>query len=131
MKSRAVIVQLISLSMIHTAKAIGDTTLVSLFLNWKTTDWWQQRFLVGGFVERYSFTDPPIPAQNFPGSLYIAKAFNVQADWQNTFELSRLQMSSLRARPTIWRPVTIIPFPCTRRMISRFTCKINGKLSRI
>lgn len=70
------------------AQTIADTTLVSLFLNWKTTDWWQQRFLVGGFVERYTFTDPPIPAQNFPGSLYIAKAFNVEADWQNTFEVT-------------------------------------------
>ncbi len=69
------------------AEAIGDTTLVSLFLNWKTTDWWQQRFLVGGLTERYSFTDPPIVAQNFPGSLYIAKSFNFQADWQNTFTL--------------------------------------------
>jgi vitamin B12 transporter len=69
------------------AKATGETNLVSLFLNWKTTDWWQQRFLVGGYNERYTFTDPPIPAQNFPGSLYIAKAFNLQADWQNTFEL--------------------------------------------
>jgi vitamin B12 transporter len=69
------------------AKATGETTLVSLFLDWKTTDWWQQRFLVGGYTERYTFTDPPIPAQFFPGSLYIAKAFNVQADWQNTFEL--------------------------------------------
>jgi vitamin B12 transporter len=68
-------------------EAVGDTTLVSLFLNWQTTDWWKQRFLVGGYVENYSFTDPPIPAQAFPGSLYIAKAFNFQADWQNTFEL--------------------------------------------
>jgi vitamin B12 transporter len=70
------------------AQTIADTTLVSLFLNWKTTDWWQQRFLVGGFVERYSLTDPPIPAQNFAGSLYIAKAFNVEADWQNTFAVT-------------------------------------------
>ena len=69
------------------AKATGESTLVSLFLNWKTTDWWQQRFLVGGYNERYTFTDPPIPSQSFPGSLYIANAFNVQADWQNTFEL--------------------------------------------
>jgi vitamin B12 transporter len=66
----------------------GETTLVSLFLNWKTTDWWQQRFLVGGYKERYIFNDPAIPAQNFTGSLYIANAFNVQADWQNTFQLS-------------------------------------------
>jgi vitamin B12 transporter len=69
------------------AKTTGETTLVSVFLNWKTTDWWQQRFLVGGYTERYTFTDPPIPAENFAGSLYIANAFNVQADWQNTFEL--------------------------------------------
>ena len=69
------------------ARTTGETTLVSMFLNWKTTDWWQQRFLVGGYVERYTFTDPPIPPQSFPGSLYIANAFNVQADWQNTFEL--------------------------------------------
>jgi vitamin B12 transporter len=69
------------------ARTTGETTLVSMFLNWKTTDWWQQRFLVGGYVERYNFTDPPIPSQSFPGSLYIANAFNVQADWQNTFEL--------------------------------------------
>jgi vitamin B12 transporter len=70
------------------AQTIADTTLVSLFLNWKTTDWWQQRFQVGGFVERYRLTDPPIPAQDFAGSLYIAKSFNVQADWQNTFEVT-------------------------------------------
>ena len=70
------------------AETIGETTLVSLFLNWQTTDWWKQRLQVGGYVERYSLTDPPIPAQNFPGSLYIAKAFNVQADWQNTFQVS-------------------------------------------
>jgi vitamin B12 transporter len=69
------------------ARTTGETTLVSMFLNWKTTDWWQQRFLVGGYVERYNLTDPPIPSQGFTGSLYIAKAFNVQADWQNTFEL--------------------------------------------
>ncbi|MBV9106683.1 MAG: TonB-dependent receptor [Verrucomicrobia bacterium] len=69
------------------AKATGETNLLTLFLNWKTADWWNQRFLVGGYSERYTFTDPPIPTQNFPGSLYIAKALNLQADWQNTFEL--------------------------------------------
>ena len=69
------------------AKATGESTLVSLFLNWKTTDWWQQRFLVGVYNERYTFTDPPIPSESFPGSLYIANALNLQADWQNTFEL--------------------------------------------
>jgi vitamin B12 transporter len=69
------------------AKATGETTLVTMFLNWKTTDWWQQRFLVGGYSERYTFTDPPIPSEDFTGSLYIANAFNVQADWQNTFQL--------------------------------------------
>jgi len=68
-------------------KATGESTLLTLFLNWKTTDWWQQRFLVGGYNERYTFTDPPIPSEDFSGSLYIANAFNVQADWQNTFEL--------------------------------------------
>jgi vitamin B12 transporter len=68
-------------------KATVETTLVSVFLNWKTTDWWQQRFLVGGYLERYTLTDPPIPSEDFAGSLYIANAFNVQADWQNTFEL--------------------------------------------
>jgi vitamin B12 transporter len=70
------------------AKATIETTLVSLFLNWQTTDWWKQRFQVGGYVERYTFADPAIPAEELPSSLYIAKAFNVQADWQNTFQVS-------------------------------------------
>jgi hypothetical protein len=69
------------------AKATGETNLVSLYLDWKTTDWWQQRVVVGGYHERYTFSDPPIPAEDFPGSLYIGKALNLQADWQNTFEL--------------------------------------------
>lgn len=68
------------------AKATGETNLVSLYLDWKTTDWWQQRVVVGGYHERYTFNDPPIPAEDFSGSLYIGKALNLQADWQNTFE---------------------------------------------
>ena len=43
---------------------------------------------IGGCNERYTFTDPPIPTEDFAGSLYIGKAFNLQADWQNTFELT-------------------------------------------
>ena len=43
---------------------------------------------IGGCNERYTFTDPPIPTEDFAGSLYIGKAFNLQADWQNTFELA-------------------------------------------
>jgi hypothetical protein len=28
-------------------------------------------------------TDPPTPVEDFSGSLYIGKGFNLQADWQN------------------------------------------------
>jgi vitamin B12 transporter len=69
------------------AKATGETNVFSLFVNWKTTDWWQQRFLIGGYNERYSLIDPPIPSEFFGGSIYIANAFNFQADWQNTIQL--------------------------------------------
>ena len=69
------------------ALAKGQTNLVTLFLNWKTTDWWNQHFLVGAYNERNSFNDPPIPTESYPGSLYIAEAYNLEADWQNTFEL--------------------------------------------
>ncbi len=69
------------------AKATGETNVFSLFVDWKTTDWWQQHFLIGGYNERYTFIDPPIPSQFYPGSIYIANAFNFQADWQNTIQL--------------------------------------------
>jgi hypothetical protein len=72
------------------ALAKGQTNLITLFLNWKTTDWWTQHFLVGAYNERYSFNDPPIPTESYPGSLYIAEAYNLEADWQNTFELTNM-----------------------------------------
>jgi vitamin B12 transporter len=70
------------------AKATGETNLVTLFVNWKTTDWWQQHLVVGGYHERYTFTDPPIPSEDFTGTLYIGKAFNLVTDWQNTFQVT-------------------------------------------
>ncbi|MBV8212361.1 MAG: TonB-dependent receptor [Verrucomicrobia bacterium] len=69
-------------------KATGETNLFTVFLNWTTTDWWQQHFLVGGFNERYTFIDPPIPSEFFTGTVYIGKAFNLQTDWQNTFQIT-------------------------------------------
>jgi vitamin B12 transporter len=70
------------------AKATGETNLVTLFVNWKTTDWWQQHLVVGGYHERYTFADPPIPSEDFAGTLYIGKALNLEADWQNTFQVT-------------------------------------------
>jgi vitamin B12 transporter len=70
------------------AKATGETNLVTLFVNWKTTDWWQQHLMVGGYNERYTFVDPPIPSEFYSGSVYIGKAFNFETDWQNTFQIT-------------------------------------------
>jgi vitamin B12 transporter len=70
------------------AKATGETNLVTLFVNWKTTDWWQQHLVVGGYNERYTFVDPPIPSEFFTGSVYVGKAFNLETDWQNTFQIT-------------------------------------------
>jgi vitamin B12 transporter len=70
------------------AKATGETNLVTLFVNWKTTDWWQQHLVVGGYNERYTFIDPPIPSEFFTGEVYIGKAFNLETDWQNTFQIT-------------------------------------------
>ncbi len=38
---------------------------------------------IGGYHERYILTYPPTPVEDFSGSLYIGKGFNLQADWQN------------------------------------------------
>jgi vitamin B12 transporter len=70
------------------AKATGETNLVTLFANWKTTDWWQQHLIVGAYNERYTFVDPPIPSEFFTGEVYIGKAFNLETDWQNTFQIT-------------------------------------------
>jgi vitamin B12 transporter len=70
------------------AKATGETNLVTLFVNWKTTDWWQQHLVVGGYNERYTFVDPPIPSEFYSGTVYIGKAFNFETDWQNTFQIT-------------------------------------------
>jgi vitamin B12 transporter len=70
------------------AKATGETNLVTLFVNWKTTDWWQQHLVVGGYNERYTFVAPPIPSEFYSGSVYIGKAFNFETDWQNTFQIT-------------------------------------------
>jgi vitamin B12 transporter len=70
------------------AKATGETNLVTLFANWKATDWWQQHLMVGGYNERYTFVDPPIPSEFYAGSVYIGKAFNFETDWQNTFQIT-------------------------------------------
>ncbi|MFY9986693.1 MAG: TonB-dependent receptor [Chthoniobacterales bacterium] len=70
------------------AKAAGETNLVTLFVNWKTTDWWQQHLMVGGYNERYTFVEPPIPSEFFTGTVYVGKAFNLETDWQNTFQIT-------------------------------------------
>jgi vitamin B12 transporter len=70
------------------AKATGETNLVALFVNWKTTDWWQQHLMVGAYNERYTFVDPPIPSEFYSGAEYIGKAFNLETDWQNTFQIN-------------------------------------------
>jgi hypothetical protein len=70
------------------AKATGETNLVTLFVSWKTTDWWQQHLMVGAYNERYTFVDPPIPSEFYSGSVYIGKAFNLETDWQNTFQIT-------------------------------------------
>jgi vitamin B12 transporter len=69
-------------------KVTGETNLVTLFANWKTTDWWQQHLIVGGYNERYTYVDPPIPSEFFTGFVYIGKAFNLETDWQNTFQIT-------------------------------------------
>jgi outer membrane receptor protein involved in Fe transport len=52
----------------------------------KTTDWWNQHFLIGAYNERYTFVDPPIPTESFPvrssrRSIYSGSGL------ANTFEL--------------------------------------------
>jgi vitamin B12 transporter len=69
-------------------KATGETNLVTLFANWKTTDWWQQHLMVGAYNERYTFVDPPLPSEFYTGEVYIGKAFNLETDWQNTFQIT-------------------------------------------
>jgi hypothetical protein len=46
------------------------------------------QLLKGFALSSVSMPDPPIPSESFPGSLYIANAFNLQADWQNTVSLA-------------------------------------------
>jgi hypothetical protein len=67
----------------------SESNILSLMADWQACPFWNQKFTLGMYLERYTLDDPAYPGNFNTESNTITNAVNYCSDWQNVFQISR------------------------------------------
>lgn len=73
----------------------SESNILSFMADWKTCDFWTQKFTLGMYLERYTLDDPAYLGNYYTASNTINNSTNYCTDWQNVFQITRQNRATL------------------------------------